>query len=533
MAASRFSKAPAGWPPRQRFSLWRTLAALLSVLLLLWGAPAHASEQSELLSARGLLAFHKGQYHEALPLFDQAVQADARDPYALYYRGVTQARLENYPAAVTDLRAAMALKPNLDQGALELGIALVQTDQYKAAVPWLEQAQRAAPQSADASFFLGIAQLRVGEIDQARTNFTHAIDQDPKLAVPSRYYLGVTEYQAHNPAAAQEHFDAVIASSPDSEMGREANAFLTKMHQGAPAAQPAVLSRPYQLYGSVGFQYDSNLQLASDEAVTQQLGAKEEDGRAVLTAGAAYAPWRTEHAQLSLGYEFFQSLHFQYNQFNLQDQRGTVQFLSDAGPVQLGILGRYDFYLLQTTSLMQQATVTPWMTVPEENLGRTEVYCRVRRRDFLNRTFSFPGTLPVNFSGVQDSWNYAPGIRQFLYLGSPDRYVVSGYRFDSEQAINPEGNVFAYEGHELDAGVGWTLPANIAAELDYGYHRERYAAAANGRRDEIHQLAFAATKPLNDYLDVTLAYFGLFDNSNNAVFAYDRSIVSLSVGVRY
>jgi len=173
------------------------------------------------------------------------------------------------------------------------------------------------------------------------------------------------------------------------------------------------------------------------------------------------------------------------------------------------------------------------VTVPEDTFGRTEVYCRIRRRDFFNRSFDFNGSLPVNFSGVQDSWNWAPGIRQFVYLGSPDRYLTAGYRFDSEQAINPQGNAFAYEGHEFSGGVGWALPADVGVELGYGFHRERYAAAANGRRDEVHQLAFAASKPLNDYLDVTLAYFGLFNNSNDPIFNYDRSIVSLSLGVRY
>ena len=38
-------------------------------------------------------------------LFEQAVQADPNDAYALYYRGVTHGRLGDYDAAATDLRA--------------------------------------------------------------------------------------------------------------------------------------------------------------------------------------------------------------------------------------------------------------------------------------------------------------------------------------------------------------------------------------------------------------------------------------------
>ena len=52
-------------------------------LSLVASGAALASEQSERLYSRGLVDFHAGRYAEALKLFDQAVQADPNDPYAL------------------------------------------------------------------------------------------------------------------------------------------------------------------------------------------------------------------------------------------------------------------------------------------------------------------------------------------------------------------------------------------------------------------------------------------------------------------
>src|SRR5574337_567531 len=115
-------------------------ALQLTVMVCALVATAHASEQSELLYSRGLVEFHAAKYTEALQLFDQAVAADADDPYARYYRGVTQGRLGNFQAAADDLRAVMRAKPDVDQGALELGAALVQIDRAREAIPWLEQA---------------------------------------------------------------------------------------------------------------------------------------------------------------------------------------------------------------------------------------------------------------------------------------------------------------------------------------------------------------------------------------------------------
>ena len=500
---------------------------------------ATASEQSELLYSRGLVDFHAGRYSDALTLFDQAVNADANDVYARYYRGVTEGRLGNYQAAASDLRTVLAAKPDLDQGALELGVALVQTGEYADAVPYLEQAQRVGTLDAEASFFLGIAQLRLGKTAAARQNFERAAARDPELALASRYYLGVVEYQGKNWPKAQEHFSYVATTSPNSEMGRQANTFLGQIRAGVqPGAQPGL--QPYQLYGAVGFQYDSNVALApSDEVLAaQEAISHTEDGRATILAGGVYAPWRSEHAQFSIGYEFFQSLHFSLTEFNLQDHRPNAQVLVNLGPVQLGLYGQYDYYLLKGQSFLQQGTAVPSVTVPESDFGRTEVFFRLRRRDFFNGHFS--GELS-NFkpSGVLDSFNYAPGIRQFVYLGAPSNYVYLGYRFTREDPINHQGNQFAYDGQEVDTGAGWALPWDIKVELDYAYRYEDYANqsrstfAPNGRIDNVHQIAFAADRALTDHLDLTLGYLGTINDSNDDLFNYDRNIVSLSLGARF
>ena len=99
--------------------------------------------------------------------------------------------------------------------------------------------------------------------------------------------------------------------------------------------------------------------------------------------------------------------------------------------------------------------------------------------------------------------------------------------------MNRAGNLFAYDGHEVSGGVGWALPAAITAQLEYAFRHERYAHQSAGRRDEEHQLVFAADKSLSDNLSLTLAYLGTFNNSNQPLYNYDRHIVSLSVGVRF
>ena len=497
------------------------------LLLLITACAALASEQSERLYSRGLVDFHAGRYAEALKLFDRAVQADPNDPYALYYRGVTEGRMGDYSAAVTDLRSAVEKKPDLPQAPLELGGALVQAGNNRDAIPWLEAAQRDPASDGQASLLLGVAQFRLGDLDTARANLTRAATADPTLAVPARYYQGVVDYRAGRTADAQAQFSYVAKTSPESAVGREAAAFLDRMLlTGAPP--------PYQVYGSVGFQYDSNVVLApSNEALKQALAiSQQSDERFTLNAGGIYTlAWPSAHANLSLGYDFFQSLHVDLHQFNLQDHRLSAQLVTSQGPFQFGILARYDYYFIDNEqSFLQEGLALPWMTVSEGADGRTEVFYRMRRRDFLKHPYT----------GVLDAFNNAVGVRQFYYLGAPERFVVAGYRFDNEDPINAAGDQYGYNGNEVNAGIGWAFPWGFRAEADYAFRHEIYQEASTAtapggerRKDNQNEAVVAITKQLTPHLQVTAAYFGTYNDSNKPVFQYNRNVGSVAFEVLF
>jgi Tfp pilus assembly protein PilF len=508
----------------------RSCCVGLVVLLCSFLAPASApaSEQSELLYSRGLVEFHAGRYEQALQLFEQAVQADPKDAYALYYRGVTRGRLGNYGGAVQDLRSTRGIKPDLDQAAFELGIALVQTGQDAEAVPALEQAQHDVALDPQASLFLGLAHVRLRQADAARENLQRAAARDPELQVPARYYQGVAEYQARNWTAAEENFSYVAKTSPDSEMGKEATAILEKIRAGE-AVRPNV--KPYDVYGGVGLQYDSNVKLApSDDALKDAFGLNNQgDFRTTFLAGGRVIPLRLEReawaAELSLGYEFFQSLHFRLDDFNLQDHRPYVQAVANVNRFQMGFLGRYDYYLQGSglNSFLSQGTTLPWFGVAEGSFGRTEVFFRWRRRDFLRQ--------PVD--GLLDSNNYSPGFIQYGYIGGPEQYVWIGYRYDREQPLPSLGDAFGYNGHEVSLGVGWEVAKGLIAEASYAFRTEHYFSASDGRVDNEHLITFAGRKQLAEHLWLVAGYFGDINNSNQDVFTFMRHIGSLGLEVRF
>jgi TolA-binding protein len=504
---------------RARWYLRLDVALVVLLVLLAWVSRSTASQQSEKLYSSGLVEFHAGHYQQALQLFDQAVQSDPNDIYARYYRGVTRGRLQDFNGAIEDLRIVLKAKPDLTRAALELGVALAETQQYREAVPWLTQAQQDASLEAEASFFLGLAQLNLGDLDHAAQNFKRAA-ADPALGVSVRYYQGVIAYQRGDWATAEDNFRYVVSTSPDSEIGREASAFLAR---GRGAGAP--LAKNYTVFGAVGLQYDSNVQLApADEQIKVQQGIDQQsDGRVTLTAGGAYVPWQGEHGSLTLGYEFFQSLHFELHQFNLQDHRPVIQLAFNMDPIQFGVQGRYDYYLEETDSFMQQAMVVPWLSYPEGDFGRSEVVARMRYRDF----YASP------FKTVLDGFDSGVLLRQYKYLGSPGQYLFVGFRYDHLSPQFSSGDRFEYDGYEGNAGFGLDLPAQITATLEYAFRAENYASASGGREDQENLLGVALSKSVTDYISVTLGYFGDLNSSNQTAFDYNRNVVSLSVGARY
>ncbi len=491
----------------------RGYQGLTVALLLLAGGAAHASERGQLAMSRGLIHFHAAEYAAALPWFDEAYNADPNDPYVLYYSGVTRGRLGDFRAAILDLREALERKPDLDRGALELGIAYFSAGDYASAIPYLQQARRTPELEGDASLYLGRAELQLGHAAEARADLERAA-RDGGNAIAARYYLGVASFLAGDIDAAETEFRAVVAAAPATDLGRQAAAYLR-------------LIKRFAVVASLGLEYDSNVVLApltGGEAFKSALGISDQaDGRTTIQLGADYALWRTRRAQLWVGYHFSQTLQFRLTEFDLQDHHPVVELLYDAEPFQLGAVASYDYYILETSSFFQQPLGLLWADLAEGDVARSAVFFRFRYRDF----FESP------FAGVRNTFNYSGGATQYFFIGKPERYLWGEYRFDKEDPEYTVGLPFGYTGNQVGGGMGWPLPADMSGEAGYAYRHERYRSQSGGRRDNEQLVSVTARRPLTDVFDITGGFFADVNNSNVSVFAYQRYVVSLALEAKF
>ncbi|GIW40815.1 MAG: hypothetical protein KatS3mg076_1392 [Candidatus Binatia bacterium] len=516
-------------PPRasspRELRLFRVLLGFVLALEFLRPTTARTETSAE-LRARGLVHFRAKEFARALEWFDRAVRADPNDPYALYSRGVALSRLRRYEEALGDLERALALDPTISEAALEAGVAALELGRYRDALRWLEKARRDPELRGEASMFSGIAHLRLGEVEEAEEDFRLAEEADPELEVPAAYYRGVSAFRQKLWAEAEGFFRKVEESAPTTPMAAEARVFLRELR--------ARKRTRYGIYGGVDFQYDSNVALApDDEVVKQDLGlAEEADGRVALTLGGWYALWRSRGAELEASYEFYQTLHFDLTDFDLQNHRPSLLARARWEWLEFVFATRYDFFLLRTDEFLHEVNVVPAVVFRQGKLGRTEVSYRLRRRDFVLEPFD----------SLRDAFNHAAGVRQVFFLGRPDRYAWLGYQFDDEQPSRDTvaAEAFGYLGHQAGAGFLAALPWGLGLEGRYFYRREDYARESRRpesnferRQDDEHRAIVSVWKRLGPWFRLSASYFGTWNLSNDRAFEYERHIASFGVEGRY
>jgi len=494
---------------------------------------AQATPRSAALYARGLVAFNASRWEQAYHLFDEAVHADPSDATAVYYRGLAQGRRGQPAAAIKDIEEALKLNPAQPHAALDLGIAYFDTGQYGSAKSLLERAYQQGSERSVAAFFLGLALYRLGDQAQALVYLNEA-ESDPEVRASAHYYAGLVLRHQGQADAARNEFAQAAQEQPESDVGKAAQQYAT----GAPAPVPPAPGRgkPWSVYAKLGFAYDTNVVAGPSEADARgQAGISGEgDGFTALGAGGQYTLLDSDVGSVRASYDFYQSIHFQLTQFDLQGHRVRVDAASRPGPLSYGLSGTYDFYALDYQTFYQEGLGTPWVAVAEGKTAATQLYYTLRGRDFFRQPFN-PG---------RDGIDNAVGLRQFALLGNAARVLSGGVQFDSEDTVSngPQGDQFEYNGYQADVGLALPILDIVRLQLAYLVRIENYQFVnqfPNGdgsfvrRHDFQQQFVLNAAHDLSEHVTVTFDFLGVISGSNIPNFSYDRDIVGAGLQTRF
>ncbi len=507
---------------------WIALFALVLCPLL-----ARASDESDVLRARGARLAAQGKCDEAVPLFERAMAADPKEARAALLLGRCQIAAKKYPEAEQTLAEATRRDPELKEIPLEVAIARYHQENYTGARQALDAAR--ASSSGDARFELydGLVLLQEGKREEGVAALERARKADPKMAEPTAsYYQGLALENQGKRREAEEAMDRVIVADPQ---GRWGSAARDRMNRWARNQR-----RDYWAEVTVGVEHDSNVVLRGDGVSLPSDISDQDDWRAIWHANAGWEFLRTPDWGAGAMLDYTGTAQFDLSEFNYHypvatawvDRRITERLTAH-------LQGDYAYGWVDAEPWVSEAAVTPALVY---NWARNNYTRLFGRFSWTNYYFDVDGSsafLPPPTSSQliedrnRDGRAEHAGLEQGLPVDVINTQLTLGTYFARYHA---DGTEYSYRGVGTYVQSDTDLPFDFSLLLGAGYGYRGYLnrttyenvppAAADHRRDNVLDTDVALERPIFfDWL-IASARWHYTDNASNVdVFDYERSII--------
>lgn len=300
-------------------------------------------------------------------------------------------------------------------------------------------------------------------------------------------------------------------------------ALLSSASIGPALAQPAGteerLDSPFSIELSAGAEYDSNVSVNEIDVDT---GA--DDFAAVFDADLGFSHDLGSDTELDLGYSFSQSLHEDFTNFDLQSHFASAGLTHDFGAFDLGGAYRFIYTRLGGSGFLTLQQVSPYVT---KFFGK-KLFVRAdytyTDKDFHNRI-------------DRDADVHAGGADIYYFLNGVRTYIVVGYKYESEDAVDPQ---FDFNGHNIKARISQRIPIgerDAKLRLGWRYETRDYSSVTPSigveRDDDRHRLQAEIEVPFSDWLFGQLDYEYSDFSSNLPSADYKQHVASARLGVRF
>ena len=185
-------------------------------------------DNAELQAALGEAYLAKQVYDEAEIHFKLALELDEGNPQYQNNLAALYIKMERYDDAIEyfQMAASNYMFPRPEMSWTGLGYAQFKKENYPAALKAFEKAIAANWRFAAAYVGRGEVYYALGEFDKAIIEYEQALDLAP-TSPTVHYNLALTNLKKRNKDLAISHFESVINLAPDSDLSRQAKAFLS------------------------------------------------------------------------------------------------------------------------------------------------------------------------------------------------------------------------------------------------------------------------------------------------------------------
>jgi hypothetical protein len=284
-------------------------------------------------------------------------------------------------------------------------------------------------------------------------------------------------------------------------------------------AQTTTDAGPVSLSVGTGIEYDSNVAVLELDTSTDA-----GDRSLLLDFGVGYDKPDGGPLDLQAGYDFSQSLHDDFDSFDVRIHRGSATLSYDLGRVDIGTTLQHAYAELDGNEFLTLQQISPYVSK------------LVGRRLFLrfayahsDKDFAGNPTRSANADALSaDAYVFIDGLRTYLVLG---------YRIDDENAIDSQ---FDYGGDMLRAQLAKRFMAGereLTLRTSLRFENRDYDAPTlsigSPRRDDRRQLELSLDVPLGQRTTAQVVYEHADNSSNLPSVDFAENVMSLKFRARF
>jgi len=492
----------------------RSIAVLIACSLSL-SATAALAASSEMNFAKGVVAFSRGDLHEAESRFRDVLGISPDNAQAVYYLGQAQLGLGKIEAAAGSFRRAVELSPTNHAIRLDLALALTKAGNFSGAEEVLLAAKEALDTRASLHYYLGLCRYRLGKYHKALEALERARDLDQGFAAAAGYYQGMAQFKLGRQEEALRSFRR---SATFENADRRLSALARRNVYILAGEQAGSSRRAWGAFASVGGGYDSNVTLDP-----QQPG-NAASATAFVSAGGYFRPTLGTRDRLDLRLRLFRSFHAAektrgYNLTEIAaglgwDHRiGDDHLLSLAYHFGLDMLdGPAQLRMNDFGVYMQGHTAKARFRIGEgEDMATT-------------LTYSFEASLFHELISERDNFHHQFTAAQDVSLAGDRLWLRVSAGMAAEDA---RGSFYDLWGPQVELNVRLRVVDALGMRVGGGWYREKHWNA--NRADDRWTASAGADWRLGGHVTLGASYNYINNDSNLPGYSYARHMLSVAV----
>jgi opacity protein-like surface antigen len=284
------------------------------------------------------------------------------------------------------------------------------------------------------------------------------------------------------------------------------------------AAEDREREKPFSVEFRAGVEYDSNVAVLELDA-----SSGEPDVSALIDFGVGFDKRLTERLSVNLGYDYSQSLHEQFEEFDLGLHRGSAGFGFDHDGLEAGATLQYADAALDDQGYLVLAQATPYLSKLVRQRALLRLACALTDKEFST-------------SPERDARSVAPSIDAYVFAGGLRSFVTIGGQYQDEDAVDDR---FDYAGPRLKLQLSHRAghPAHeVHFKAGLRYESRDYGGPllsdGRPRRDERWRLDAELEAALSRHVFFRAAYEYADNRSNLPSVDFDEHVASLTLGAR-